>query len=250
MTESLHDLSSLQSKYGYNHHTSAINRCDYTKQLVELEHKIAGWRDDNTQFPVDDGNRRLNDIMERVYLKSNLMFEYLDSTAGYSELYVYSLYLLNEIHNDISLFKYSLILRNCGLTPKNTEEVSVIGAGICGDFSALFIKLAGKFNIPSRRIEFYYEDINHVAVEVKYNDRWRFIDVMWKAFFKNYNVDPDDLLSIDSIISGGEHVIVHSDSTSLNHQMYARSEDPFFYLNTVCKVVKGSVGDEDKIQCL
>tara|TARA_R110000824_G_scaffold20817_19_gene78101 strand:- start:8643 stop:9131 length:489 start_codon:yes stop_codon:yes gene_type:complete len=155
------------------------------------------------------------------------------------------MYLLKEIHNNISLFKYSLLEKADCVVPKNTTEIPIMGAGICGSFSSLFIRLAGCLNIPARRVEMYAERDNHVGVEVYYDNNWRFIDVTWKAFFKKIGSAPDNILSIDRVVEDYDPDMLCCDSTSLNYQMYTVVEDPFFYVNSGTRIIKGEVGVED-----
>jgi hypothetical protein len=93
--------------------------------------------------------------------------------------------------------------------PKNVDDVLERGAGICGNQTDLFHRLARALAFETRSVQFYYRDTKgvprtHIAAEVRLAGAWRFFDPTYKAVFRESSrqgvaLKPNQLLSVAEI---------------------------------------------------
>jgi len=76
--------------------------------------------------------------------------------------------------------------------------------GICGNHQELFSRATAFLGIPSRIVSIYYQDRDgarhsHAASEFLLDNKWRFIDVTWDAFWLRDPSDPSSMLSFEEV---------------------------------------------------
>ena len=122
--------------------------------------------------------------------------------------FIYTIAAANLVQQTASSSRYNLYVNRMGndapqgLDSNKTCVVNKIG--ICGNHQLLFESVMQFAELRSRRVGIYYtidkKRNSHAASEVFINDKWRFIDTTWGAFWLSDLKDVRSMLSFDEIL--------------------------------------------------
>lgn len=144
--------------------------------------------------------------------------------------------------------RYSRIKHTTGDLPTSSEECLELGAGICGDHIAFFIKCMDRFDVAMRRVEFYNrrQSDNHVVAEVFYGGKWRLFDVTWGTVYRESDAGITELMSAEELVQAvNTRALAVINSTDIWFQLYPHyyEVDPLSYLSWPEKdVIIGGTG--------
>jgi hypothetical protein len=115
--------------------------------------------------------------------------EYVLRNAGvtYSRGALIAHAAMEYVDGHVSATAFGYLNELKGTRPEATAEATLAsGAGICGYASLTLAAILKRFNLPTRSVQFYYEDgRNHIAVEVFYDGDWHYYDAYYGTFYEN-----------------------------------------------------------------
>jgi hypothetical protein len=151
--------------------------------------------------------------------------------SGYRNAYqlFYAIEAMNIVQNLVSTSRYKYLHDKKGAGAPLADDAELCldqGYGICGGHVATFLALMQEAGLPARSVGFYYKSSkagrqSHVAAEVLVDNKWRYIDVTWGAFFLTDGSDPLSLASLDDILD-------HKTEKMVNN-----AAQPWFYVNQI-----------------
>lgn len=171
--------------------------------------------------------------------------------ANFSYGYALTTAILNHVQYRVSPLNYALRSKAGRKLPNGPEECLSTESGICGNQVATFLELAQRLELRARPVEFYLrgatpqKNHSHIAVEVFYGGRWRFVDVTWGTVFRADEVRIDQLMSASEIIKArnAKQLAVTNQTDLWFQQWNAAGLDPFDYLRPLDRdVLIGRVG--------
>ncbi|MCH7547203.1 MAG: transglutaminase domain-containing protein [Planctomycetes bacterium] len=168
--------------------------------------------------------------------------------VGLPREFWYATSSMNFAQSRLRPARYSRIKHTTGDLPKSSEECLELGAGICGDQIAFFIKCMDRFDVEMRRVEFYNrrQPANHVVAEVFYDGKWRLFDVTWGTVYRESDAGIAELMSAEDLFQADNpRALAFTNSTDIWFQLYPHyyEVDPLGYLSWPEKdVITGGAG--------
>lgn len=145
---------------------------------------------------------------------------------------------------------HSRILGDSFEKPGSDPEVCLqVRYGICGNQSSVALGLLEQAGIPSRRVEFYYQDPltgdrnSHVTVEAWIGGAWRYLDTTYGSYWPEDGnartvASLDDVLAMDRV----RETVFRNDLLAFTYDLSAVNHPAFEYLEVDADILRGGIG--------